>query len=241
MRNLYPLSLFFLAGGSTFAEETDNSFLQASVALDRAMIPALVATREGADRDTEGAVARLAEAWPVFHLGQGEVLSKAGGWSLIQSGVTRRIEMAGKFAASDDVEMAYILLSQVREDLIRIRKALNTEYFVDLLVVFQMAMDSKFGDENGRLAELDPETLIKEISDLMDDWKAIKNTGIDAEIYGFLWKDLSALDDLLQAETEAISLLRRTAVSGNSDDLYYLAEAVRRGIFEVYLMFGAAE
>jgi hypothetical protein len=241
MKNQYSVSLLILAVGSTFAAETDSYLLRASAVLDRALIPALAATGGRTDGDAVGLVARLAEAWPAFHSGQGEVLSKVGGWSLIHSGVTRRIELAGKFAASDDVGLANVLLSQVRVDLVRIRTALEAGYFVDLLVLFQETMDSILGAENRRLGDVDQQTMINEITDLRDRWKAIHDTEVDAETYGFLWKELKTLGDLLAVEGNAIRLLRRAVVSGDIDDLDHLADGVRKGFFDVYMMFGATE
>jgi hypothetical protein len=241
MRNQSLLPFLVLAVGPVLSAEVDKSFLQASAGLDRVLIPALVATNEEAGGDAETEVARLAEVWQIYFTGQQEVLSEAGGWSLIQSGITRRIEMAGKFVGSDDVRMAHIMLSQVREDLVRIRVALDAGYFVDQLVLFLAATDAELGDGSRSLVDMNRDVLVKAITDLLDRWTELEDAEFDADIFGFLWNEVSALDDLLAAEGDAIRELRSAAVSGATDDLDQLADAVRMGGIEVYLMFGTTE
>jgi hypothetical protein len=241
MKNKLLLSLLVLAVGPVFSAEVGKSFLQASAALDRVLIPALLATDEEADGDAEAEVAQLTEAWQTYFTGQEEVLNQAAGWSLIQSGVTRRIDMAGKFVGIEDVRMAHVLLSQAREDLVRIRMALDAGYYVDQLVLFLSAMEGVLGDGSKRLADRDRDALIAGITELLDRWTELQDAEFDADIYGFLWRKVSALNDLLEAESNAIRDLRRAAESGLADDLDHLADVVRRGALEVYLMFGTSE
>jgi len=235
------LPLLILTPGPAPAAEVDSSFLQASVALDRALIPALGIAGGEAEGDVESAVARLADAWQAYSTSQEEVLKKAAGWSLVQRGISRRIEMAGRFIRNDDAHMAHILLSQVREDLVRIRVVLEAGYFVDRLVRFEAAMESVLGDGGRGLADRDRDALVKGIADLRDRWREIAEVEIDPDVYGFLWKDLSALGDLLKSEGNAIRDLYRAAAGGRTDQLDQLADPVRSGFTEVYLVFGASE
>ena len=145
MKNRFLFPFLVLAVGPVFSAEVDKSFLQASLALDRVLIPALMATDEDADGEVQAEVAQLAEAWQMYFTGQEEVLSQAVGWSLIQSGVTRRIDMAGKFVGIRDVRMAHVMLSQAQEDLVRIRMALDAGYYVDKVVLFFSVMDGGVG------------------------------------------------------------------------------------------------
>jgi hypothetical protein len=241
MKSRFLFPFLVLAVGPVLSAEVDKSFLQASDALDRVLIPALLATDEDADGDAQTEVAQLAEAWQMYFTGQEEVLNQAVGWSLIQSGVTRRIDMAGKFVGIKDVRMAHVMLSQAREDLVRIRMALDAGYYVDQLVLFLAAMDGVLGDGSKRLDDRDRDALIQGITELLGLWTELQDAEFDADTYGFLWKKVSALDDLLEAESDAIKDLRSTAVSGPDDDLDHLADVVRRGALEVYLMFITSE
>jgi hypothetical protein len=241
MKNRFLLLFLTLAIGSTLAAEVGKPFLQASAALDRVLIPALMVTSGEADGDAEAEIARLAEGWQAYSASQDEVLGQAVGWSVIQNGVTRRIDMAGRLVGSDDVRMAHLMLSQVREDLVRIRSALDAGYFVDQLVRFQAAMDVVLGDGSKSLADMDRDGLVKGVSGLLDRWTGLQDEEFDADIFGFLWNDVSALENLLEAEGEAIGDLRSAVVSEDSDDLDRLAGVVRARFLVVYLIFGAGE
>lgn len=241
MKNRFLFLFLTLAVGSTLAAEVGKPFLQASAALDRVLIPALMVTGEKMDGDPETEVARLADAWQAYSTSQEEVLNQAVGWSVIQNGVSRRIDMAGRLVGSDDVRMALVLLSQVREDLVRIRSVLNAGYFVDRLVRFQTAMDVALGDGSRSLADMDRDGLVKGVTGLLDRWTGLQDEEFDAEVFGFLWDDTSALEDLLEAEGDAVSGLRSAVLGDDSDDLDRLAGVVRAGFLDVYLMFGTLE
>jgi hypothetical protein len=238
MKNRFLLSLLILAVGPTLVAEVGKPFLQASAALDRVLIPALMVTSGKADGDAETEVARLAEGWQAYSTGQKEVLSQAVGWSVIQNGVNRRLDLAERLVGSDDIRMANVILSQVREDLVRIRSVLDAGYFVDQLVLFQAEMDEVLGEGTRSLADMDRDALVKGVTDLLDRWAGLRDDEFDPEVFGFLWDDTSALRNLMEEEEEAIDDLRAAAVSADSDNLDHLAEVVRKGLFEVYLMFG---
>ena len=241
MKNRFLLLLLTLAVGSTAAAEVEKPFLQASAALDRVLIPALMVTGGKADGDAQAEVARLADAWQVYSTSQDEVLNQAVGWSVIQNGANRRIDMAGRLVGSDDLRMAHVILSQVREDLVRIRTVLDAGYFVDQLVRFQAAMDVVLGDGSGSLADMDRDGLVEGITGLLDRWTALRAEEFDADVFGFLWNDVSALENLLEAEGEAIGDLRHTIVSADTAEFDRLADVVRARFLEVYLMFGSPE
>jgi len=230
-----------LAVGSELAAEVEMPFLQASAALDRVLIPALMVTSEKADGDVASGVSRLAKAWQEYSTSQEEVLNQVVGWSVIQIGVTRRIDLAGRFVGDDDVRMAHIMLFQVREDLIRIRSLLEAGYFVDQLVLFEAAMDAVLREGSKDLAGMDRDTLVKGVDDLLVKWATLRDAEFDADIFGFLWDDISALENLLEAEGDSIRDLRSAVVGSDSDDLDHLADVARMRFLEVYLMFGAAE
>ncbi len=241
MKNRFLLPFLILAIGPTLVAEVGRPFLQASAALDRVLIPALMVTSGKTDGDTEAEVARLAEGWQAYSTSQEEVLGQAVGWSVIQNGVNRRLELAGRLVGSDDVRMAHVLLSQVREDLVRIRSVLDAGYFVDQLVLFQTAMDAVLGDGSRSLADMDRDALVEGVTDLLDRWTGLRDDEFDADVFGFLWDDTSALENLMEGEGEAIGDLRSAAANADSDDLDYLADVARMGLLEVYLMFGARE
>lgn len=238
MKNQFLLVLFLFAAGSLASAEVGKPFLQASVALDRALYPAILATDGGSIGEAEAAVAQLKESWQSYASGQTEILSQAAGWSMTRTGVTRRIEMAEKFVVSDDVRMAHVLLMQVREDLVRIRAALDAGTFLDQLVLFKVAMDSTLG--KGSLAEVDQADLAKGIAALLDRWSKVEETEIDNDVYGFLWSDASALNDLLKAEGDAIRELRNAAMTGRGDDIDHLADGVRKGFSEITLFLSSS-
>ncbi|RKX32821.1 MAG: hypothetical protein DRP71_11520 [Verrucomicrobia bacterium] len=238
MKNKFLPVLLMFATGSLAGVEIGKPFLQASVALDRALYPALLATDGGSLGEAGAAVARLKESWQSYASGQTEILSQAAGWSMTRAGVTRRIEMAEKFVVTDDVRMAHVLLMQVREDLVRVRVALDAETFLDRLVLFKVTMESTLGE--GSLAEVDQKVLAKGISALLARWFEVEETEIDNDVYDFLWSDASALSELLEAEGDAIRKLRNAAMTGSSDDLDHLADVVRKGFSEITLFLSSS-
>lgn len=236
IRFLIPIVLSTLSGVAV--AEPELAFLQASVAFDRTMIPALVVTKSGDVPEAGPALVRVTEAWEVYKTDQASTLAMASGWSLVRDGIERRLTMADRFVESRDVSMAHILLEQVRADLIGIRQALNSETFVDRLVIFHNRMETALEDGSPSLADLDQLVLRVKVENLASYWRAVDDFEFDPEVFGFLWNDTRDLEKSLRDQAEAIEALREAVVNGEVDDLDRLAREVKQGFVEVYLTFG---
>lgn len=236
IRFLIPILLSTLAGVAAAAPEL--AFLQASVAFDRAMIPALYVTKSGDVEATGPALDRVAEAWEIYKTDQAPALAKASGWPLVRDGIDRRLTMAARFVESRDVSMAHILLEQVRADLIRIRETLNSETFVDRLVIFHDRMETALDEGSPEWADLDQMALRVKIENLASYWREVEEFEFDPEVFGFLWNDTRDLEKSLRDQGEAIEALREAIEMEDTENLEPLAREVKDGFVDVYLTFG---
>jgi len=239
MKNCYllPWLVFALVGSA--AEEQELAFLQASVAFDQALIPALVSTKSGRAETAIPAMDRLTEAWEVYKAEQAPTLTKASGWSLIRDGIDRRLTMAGRFVASSDIGMAHVLLEQVRADLIRIRQVLGRETFIDGLVAFHDRMEAALLEGPPSLAEMDRNTLLSKVDALDAYWTELEEDEFNADVFGYLWSDTSDLKRRLINQRRAIDALREAVAGGRLEDVDQLAAKVIKGFQRIYLSFGS--
>ncbi|MEZ5278337.1 MAG: hypothetical protein R3F07_18290 [Opitutaceae bacterium] len=219
-------------------EQADLAFLQASAALDGALIPALIAVREGEASGVGVQLDKVTEAWQAYRSDQLAILKTAPGWAMTRGGMERRLEMAKRFVGNGDVSMARLVLDQMQVDLFRLRQSLGRETFVDRLVGFHEEMESILAEtETGRKTN-DPESLRKGIEALENSWEAIEAEGVDSAVYGLLWEDATKVKGLIAAESVAIRQLGEAVDRGRDDDLGDLAEAVRTAFRDVVLFFG---
>ncbi len=239
MKNCYLLTLLVFALVGSAAEEPELAFLQASVAFDQALIPALVSTKSGNAEKSILAMNLLTEAWEVYRSEQAPTLTRASGWSLIRNGIDRRLTMAGRFVASSDVGMAHVLLEQVRADLIRIRQILDRETFIDGLVAFQDRMEAALLEGSPSLEEMDRNTLLSKVDALDAAWTELEDDEFNAEVFGYLWNDTSDLKRRLANQGRAIDTLREAVASGRLEDVDQLAAKVIKGFQQIYLSFGS--
>ena len=233
----FPL-LFLLAFSAGWsADEEDLAFLQASVALDRVMIPALVSMREGDFGEAGGHLERIGNAWEIYQSTQGGTLEKAPGWTLIREGIDRRLQMAKRFEESNDASMVRPLLAQIRSDLVRMRQSLDKETFIDRLVGFQAGMEAVLGRSEAAVEQGDPAAVRSGIEALRDSWQKIGKIEINNQVYGLLWKDASDLKDLVRKESNLLDELLTAVDRSDGDEVRRLAAEAGTAFLDVYLFF----
>lgn len=236
IRFLIPIVLSVLTGAA--AAEPKMAFLKDSVAFDRALIPALFITKSGDVEAAGSALGRVAEAWEIYKTDQAPDLAKASGWPLVQDGIDRRLVMADRFVETRDVSMAHVLLEQVRADLIGIRQALDSETFVDQLVIFHDRMEAALDEGSPSLVDLDQLALRVKVENLASYWQEVEEFEFDPEVFDLLWNDTRDLEKSLRDQGEAIEALREAVENEDMDNMDRLAREVKQGFVEVYLTFG---
>ena len=219
-------------------EQADLAFLQASAALDRALIPALIAVRQGDASSVGVQLEKVTDSWERYRSDQLAILETAPGWSMTRGGMERRLEMAKRFVGNRDVSMARLVLDQMQTDLFRLRQSLGRETFVDRLVGFHEEMETILAETETARKTNDTESLRTGIEALENSWKAIEDEGVDSEVYDLLWEEASKVKELIGAARAAISQLAEAIDRGQVEDLGDLAERVRNAYLDVFLYFG---
>jgi flagellin-specific chaperone FliS len=219
-------------------EQADLDFLKSSAALDRALIPALVAVRAGDLSKVGEQLERVRAAWDRFQADEQAILSGASGWPMIREGIGRRLEMAQRFVGNGDLSMARLVLDQMLSDLVRLRQSLDRATFIDRLVGFRDAMDAALAEVLEAVEAQDFSRAARVIGGLEDAWQAIEAVEVNREVYGLLWQDGSELKDRIREVSRGIGELGEAVDVRAVDEVDGLVAGVRALFIDVYLFFG---
>lgn len=226
------------AAQSWAAQPTQDDFAR----LDRSYIPALALTKMGTPEASAKTLQRLQGDWKQFAAKFRTAIPTDRQWMADCDRITEAINQAQERLDAGQQLEAHESLEAIREILMEARVRSKIEYYLDHMTRFHATMEEiVLTVKDKQPAELTPETIAqlqKLTKRATREWNQVKAAPFDSERFGFSKPKLSQRQELLQAETRALSELEKAVAANDRAGMIATGQAIKPLFAKSFMLFG---
>jgi hypothetical protein len=211
----------------------------ATIALERAYVPALVLSMIGSDEDAgKRAVEIYAAKWEEFR-GRYAGAHPENSWSEAVALVDLMVGDARAFAADGKLMEAHVVLEGVREAFREARADLHIEFVTDHLTVFNTLVERTAHTASDKTIMPDEAEYLRGLIPQMEtEWLRVEQSDFDRKAFGFTDEMAARFATYASSEGEAIRLLAASLAHGDERATLAALGAVKQGYTNVFRLFG---
>jgi DNA-binding protein len=241
-KKCFSIGVFALGFFSANAVLAD--IVKDSAAFDKAYIPALALTSQNEPEKTRAAIDKLKAAWGVYASAHRQHQAADEAWKKGFADIDGVIAKADAIVArGTNVTEAHDTLEQVRVTLMQLRRKNGIDYFLDYQTAFHEPMEAIVLTVKGKTPETldaqDIDKIRKLIPALDARWSALQNARFDPQQFDFDSARSAKLQQLIAAETEAITALKKALAQPDKAALIQHAAAIKAPFSQMFMLFGA--
>lgn len=234
-------ALLLFAAGNTLAALP--AFLEDSLALDRAYIPALMISGDGNAAQALVAHDAYAKAWEIFAVKHRSAKPGDLAWRALFRFVDRANAAAREALVAGKVADAHAQLDEVGHELSHRRQAMGFGYQPDRLLEYREMIGhlrtSVEAREAGALGAPVLATMRKQLAKARTQWQAVKHAQWDPADYGLAGERLAGYRAAVAAEDKALDALAAALDAGDRARIEASVRALAPPFAAAYGAFGA--
>jgi hypothetical protein len=221
---------------------TRADLVRAFVRIDRAYIAAVTVTREGGTVLAGVAVSELQTEWRNFAKAFADFAPEEPGWKRDLQEIDATVQHAGQFVRARDVAEAHEALLAVRPMLMRLRRRVGIDYYIDRLVRFGGAIDTILTVVRDKTPDMLSAADVGELRGLLAEarrrWADVRGAPFDPRLFGFDKPHLARMEQFLKAEDAALERLAAALKADDRERILRAAWGLGPPFAGLYKLFG---